>query len=514
MIESKIATTGIRPSDLGSDAPMQPVKDITAYPLTCFGKKMRRFIPSWFSGREWLEYSESRDAAFCFPCHKMNTFLVAHQHRADAVFTHRGYRNWKKGFHQHESSYAHQTAMILWKDAEERKLKAKEISTMVNDEQLERNRYYMQSIVDVIFFLASSELSFRGNAESETLKHIHEHTDDDSLTQDQPCGLFVKLFHYTLTKDAKLRSIYETITKNASYTSPSFQNEIIGLLAKLVREQIVLELGDNWYSLLCDSTRDATGIENVSIVLRFVTEDGYVRERLLCIEQVTQFDAVSETTSILSFLTNHNIRLDRMLAQCYDGASVMSGRSGGVQALVQERLGRRIPYVHCFNHQLHLVVSRAVSCVDAVASFFDTCEQLYNFFRRPNIKSLYSGQSLKRVLDQRWEGYLAAARTVNRSLPDIYDVLTAFEDKIGETAVLAGGLLTRVTQLQFHFLAKCIPDLLAKLDVPNKVLQSRSASLEDAIQVMREVRGIIVDMQTADTFDRYWNQLRKDTTVS
>lgn len=148
------------------------------------------------------------------------------------------------------------------------------------------------------------------------------------------------------------------------------------MIASLVREQIGLELSDKWYTILCDSTRDVTGIENVSIVLLFITDDGNVRERLLCIEQMTQFDAVSETKSILSFLTNHKIRLVRMLAQCYDGASVMAGRNGGVQALMQERLGRRIPCIHCFNHQLHLAVSPAISCVHAAASFFDTCEHL------------------------------------------------------------------------------------------------------------------------------------------
>ena len=35
----------------------------------------------------------------------------------------------------------------------------------------------------------------------------------------------------------------------------------------------------------------------------------------------------------------------------------MSGKHGGVQRLLQEREGRETPYVHCLNHQLHLVVS-------------------------------------------------------------------------------------------------------------------------------------------------------------
>lgn len=125
---------------------------------------------------------------------------------------------------------------------------------------------------------------------------------------------------------------------------------------------------------------------------------------------------------------------------------------------------------------------------------------------------MYSGPSLKRVLDQRWEGHLAAARAVNSSLQDIMDVLRACENKTGEAAVIASGLLSRLIELQFRFLATCMPDLLTKLDAPNKLLQSREASLEDAIEVITRVRETIVDMKGKDTFDCYWNQLMKDST--
>ena len=52
-----------RPSDIGTDAPIQVLMEPNCYPQTTFGRKMRRFNPSWFGGRDWLEYSVSRDAA-------------------------------------------------------------------------------------------------------------------------------------------------------------------------------------------------------------------------------------------------------------------------------------------------------------------------------------------------------------------------------------------------------------------------------------------------------------------
>jgi len=498
-----------RPSDIGSNIPVQCVMEINAYPQSMFGRKMRRFNPNWFCGRDWLEYSVSRDAVFCFACYKMSNFLVARQAEADVIFTRRGYRNWKKGLDLHETSKAHCTAVLLWKESLLRHSTGKEISTMVNDEQLARNRYYVQSLFDVVFFLVSNELPLRGERESEALSKLHLDNIDDLSTDDEPCGLFIKLFQFTMAKDSKLRNIYDTIPSNASYTSPQVQNEIIELLANLVREQIATELGDGWYTLLCDGTRDVTGVENLSIVIRYISNVSDVCERLLCIGTTSQFDAANLTERIISYLKLYSIRLDRMLAQCYDGASVMSGRYGGVQALMQKELKRQIPYIHCFNHQLHLVVAHAMSFVPAVASFFDICEQLYNFFRRPNIRAMYEGESLKRVLEQRWEGHLAAARTLDRSIGDVAQVLKACAKKTGEIGVIAVGLETKIVDQQFLFLLKCMPDLLGKLDAPNKALQSRTASFQEAIDLVQETKCIILDMKTQDSFQFYWNQVDK-----
>jgi hypothetical protein len=452
-----------------------------------------------------MEYSVERDAVFCFPCHKMTSFLITRQAKADNAFTVRGYRNWKKGVGCHESSYAHHTAVMLWNEAKERQDKGKEISTMLNDEQLQRNRYYVQSVMDVVFFLASNELSFRGDKDSVNLSALCQQV--DSSTKEEPCGLFIKLFQYTVTKDEKLRSILRTIPENASYTSPQFQNEVIGLLANLVRECVVNDLADKWYTVLCDETRDASGIENMAIAIRFVDDNSDIREHLLCIGQVSRFDAVSLTDAMLGYMQQYNVRADRILAQCYDGANVMAGHSGGVQAIVQQRLHRTVPYVHCFNHQLHLVVSRAISCIPAAANFFDVCEQLYNFFRRPNIKSMYDGESLKRVLAQRWEGHLAAAVTLGKSMDDVIAVLEVCQLTIGEASVIAVGLLKKVSECQFRFLSKCMPVLLGKLDVPNEILQSRTASFADAIRVIHDVKEIIEQMRCEECFDSYWNPL-------
>ena len=72
--------------------PMQP--DLSNFPRTQFGSVKRAFSKSWYKNYTWLEYSEIKDAAYCFYC-----FLFKQPGRAEhfgfEVFTKSGYRDWK-----------------------------------------------------------------------------------------------------------------------------------------------------------------------------------------------------------------------------------------------------------------------------------------------------------------------------------------------------------------------------------------------------------------------------------
>ena len=49
----------------------------------------------------------------------------------------------------------------------------------------------------------------------------------------------------------------------------------------------------------------------------------------------------------------------KLIAQCYDGANVMSGQQGGVQRIVRDKYTNAY-YVHCYAHQLNLIVQQSV----------------------------------------------------------------------------------------------------------------------------------------------------------
>ena len=72
--------------------PMQP--NLSSFPHTLFGSQTRAFCGSWYKKYTWIEYSEFKDAAYCFYC-----FLFKQPGRAEyfgfEVFTKNGFKNWK-----------------------------------------------------------------------------------------------------------------------------------------------------------------------------------------------------------------------------------------------------------------------------------------------------------------------------------------------------------------------------------------------------------------------------------
>ena len=93
-----------------SESPSQPIQK--EYKKTMFGSISRSFNKNWFTGRTWLEYSLSANAAFC--CLAFSNSSTSDQ------LTKIGFVNWKgtmeenKVFKSHEASEPHITTSLKW----------------------------------------------------------------------------------------------------------------------------------------------------------------------------------------------------------------------------------------------------------------------------------------------------------------------------------------------------------------------------------------------------------------
>ena len=71
-----------------------------------------------------------------------------------------------------------------------------------------------------------------------------------------------------------------------------------------------------------------------------------------------------------NILRLYNVR-EKLIAQTYDGATVMSGSRKGVQTPIKRKRGYPpAPFLHCYTHQLNLVVKGMCSDISLARIFF------------------------------------------------------------------------------------------------------------------------------------------------
>jgi hypothetical protein len=67
----------------------------------------------------------------------------------------------------------------------------------------------------------------------------------------------------------------KTCAKNAMYISPEIQNEIIGIIADMIKTQILCRVIEQkkFYSIIADGTTDVSGTEQLSLSVRYLSYD-------------------------------------------------------------------------------------------------------------------------------------------------------------------------------------------------------------------------------------------------
>jgi len=240
-----------------NDAPAQP--RLSRYPTKVQVKAKRSFHSAWYTGNNWLEYSQQEDAAFCYPCRH----FTLPGSNPDKAFTAVGYSNWKKamfkdgGFSSHCKSDCHVEAYVAWREYDKKDSRPS-ILQQLNDErsrQIQQNRQNLGAVVDVLKYTALHRLSLRGHDEGE-----------ESLNAGNFLDMLKLLGKYNDNIGKKLADLPD----NAKYTSSDIQDEILSTMAKMVKTDIAEEVKKSGeFSVMADETKDVRKIEQMSIVLRY-----------------------------------------------------------------------------------------------------------------------------------------------------------------------------------------------------------------------------------------------------
>ncbi|XP_060859274.1 zinc finger MYM-type protein 1-like [Metopolophium dirhodum] len=152
----------------------------------------------------------------------------------------------------------------------------------------------------------------------------------------------------------EFQSFYQ---KKINLTSWKIQEELIKISADLVTETIVGQILDTGhFALMVDEARSHKQ-EQLSVCVRYAVGLDIYERFLQFVDVSCGQNANQIVSAIYSSFKNCNLNMDTLniVAQSYDGASVMSGHIGGVQAKIKEDYPYAI-YTHCMAHRLNLVV--------------------------------------------------------------------------------------------------------------------------------------------------------------
>ncbi|XP_027177919.1 zinc finger MYM-type protein 1-like [Coffea eugenioides] len=106
-------------------------------------------------------------------------------------------------------------------------------------------------------------------------------------------------------------------------STSSSNRDLAHACASEITSVIINDIGDNYFSLIVDESRDSSVKEQMGVVLRYVNKEGRVIERFLAIVRVSDTTSLCLKDAIDSLFAQHGLSLSKLRGQGYDGASNM-----------------------------------------------------------------------------------------------------------------------------------------------------------------------------------------------
>ncbi|XP_058215291.1 uncharacterized protein LOC131326509 [Rhododendron vialii] len=294
------------------------------------------------------------------------------------------------------------------------------------------------------------------------------------------------------------------------------------------------ELGDEFFSILLDDYRDVSTKEQMAVTLRYVDKRGCVVERFVGIKHVTSTSALSLKNAIEDLFSTHNLSISRLRGQGYDGASNMQGEFNGLKSLILQE-NECAYYVHCFAHQLQLVlvalaknhfhiadffalVSNIVNVVGASCKRHDVLRenraaQIIKAFSLDDIasgKGLNQETTLSRASDTRWGshyGTLLRVVTMFNSVIDVLDVVvedaSSSDQKLEAFHLLKG--------MQFFDFVFNLHLMKSVLGITNDLLQALQRKDQDIVNAMTQVQ--VSKQRLQSMRDSGWSSLMDEVSA-
>ncbi|GJM84996.1 hypothetical protein PR202_ga00720 [Eleusine coracana subsp. coracana] len=226
----------------------------------------------------------------------------------------------------------------------------------------------------------------------------------------------------------------------------------------------------------------------MAVIVRYVNARGQVIERFLGIEKISDTTSYSLKRALDVMLSSHGLSVSRLRGQGYDGASNMRGEFHGLQRRILDENPYAF-YIHCFAHQLQLVVVSVAKSCSSVFDFFhistlivntvnasckrrDQLAQQHhaNLVNKLDSGEIFSGRGknqetiLARPGDTRWGSHHKTLCCILHMWDAVLEVLEIVSDDAtnGKKKYTASGLLKQIESFEYVLILHLMIRLLRK----------------------------------------------------
>ncbi|CAI5694963.1 zinc finger MYM-type protein 1 [Oreochromis niloticus] len=354
-----------------------------------------------------------------------------------------------------------------------------------HNEEVDKNRHILSKIIDCIKFCGAFELAMRGH--------------DESDSSDNP-GIFRGLVDLMASIDHDLRQHLENATVFKG-TSKTVQNEILDCMLAVLRERIVEEVkAAKFLAIQADETTDISTHCQLVMVLRYIDQRNRIQERFFEFIKLPNAcaDAIASALSErLRFILPQG-QERKLIAQAYDGAAVMRGTTGGVQRKIQD-IYANAHYVHCYAHQLNLVMQQATSHIPQISHFFSDIAGFASFFTKSSKRTAVLDEVVAHRLPSasatRWNFNSRAVNTVYEHKDDLVRCFQTIRNSEGFDAPTkrdAGGFVRMLEDEAFCFFLALFHKIMPHVDMLYNHLQKRNI---DSVTIAGITQTFISRMQ-------------------
>ena len=365
-----------------------------------------------------------------------------------------------------------------------------------------------------IKFLLLQGLAFRGNDESEESSNR---------------GNFIELLKFLAgNSDEVNKYVLNNAPGNCTLTSPKIQKQIIHCCAIETRKKIIEELGDEPFAILADESSDISHKEQLALCLRFVDKLGRPCEHFIGVVHVDDTTSLSLKEAIKGLFDSNGLSMTRIRGQGYDGASNMKGDIKGLKTLIMKESPSAY-YIHCFAHQLQLVLVAVAKRNTDCKTFFDQVSILLNIVgvsckrhgmlrnaRLENVKKslqcgeLESGSGLNQEMglprpgDTRWGSHYKTICSIITMYSSIHDVLIelgadiAYKDDWTKIHFVLGAFET----FEFVFFVHLMYVILGYTNELSECLQRKDQDILNAISLVNVAKSRMQQLRS-DGWDKF-----------